>query len=79
MERIKARYTIHIIWNGGYTDDVQVTSNTMANIILNNLLIQTDFSEISVYKGNDKENALFYVLNGKYTSRALDGYWKIPL
>lgn len=79
MEKISARYTIHIIWNRGFTDDVQVTSNTMANIVLNGLLSEDDFMEISVYKDNDKENALFYVLNGKYTARAFDGYWKIPL
>lgn len=79
MEKIRARYTIHLIWYNGCTDDIQVSSNTLTNFILNNLLIQTNFSEISVYKGNDKENALFYVLNGKYTSRALSGYWKIPL
>lgn len=79
MERIKARYTIHIIWNNGSIDDIQLTSNTMANIVLNNILVQTDFMEVSVCKGNDKENSLFYVLNGKYTERALSGYWKIPL
>lgn len=78
MEKINARYTIHIIWNRGCTDDVQVTSNTMANIVLN-LLLSEDFMEVSVYKDKDKENALFYVLNGEYTARAFDGYWKIPL
>ena len=79
MERIIGRYKIHIIWNNGCTDDILVTSNTMATIVLNNILVQTEFMEVSVYKGNNKENAIFYVLDGKYTSRALDGYWKIPL
>lgn len=79
MERILGRYKIHIIWNNGCTDDILVTSNTMANIVLNGILVQSDFKEVSVYKGNNMENAIFYVLDGKYTSRALDGYFKIPL
>ena len=78
-ERDTLPYTIHVIWEKGYIDDIKVTSNTMANILLNSLLMQGDFNEISVYENDDKENALFYILNGKYTSRALDGYWKIPL
>lgn len=72
-------YTIHVIWQTGSIDNIKVTSDTMANILLNSLLVQAAFSEISVYQNDDRENARFYVLNGKYTARALSGYWKIPL
>lgn len=70
-------YTIHVIWCSGSIDDIKVTSDTMANILLNSLLIQDAFSEISVYQNDDIENSLFFVLNGKYTARALSNYWKI--
>lgn len=78
-ERKATPYTIHVIWQKGCIDDIKVTSNTMANILLNSLLMQAEFNEISVYKNDDKENALFYVLKGRYTARALSDYWKIPL
>ena len=78
-EREIVPYTIHVIWEKGCIDDIKVSSNTMANILLNSLLMQGEFNEISVHKKDDKENALFYVLNSKYTPRALSGYWKIPL
>lgn len=70
-------YTIHVIWYSGSIDDINVTSDIMANILLNSLLMQAAFSEISVYQNGDIENSLFFVLNGKYTARALSNYWKI--
>lgn len=78
-ERQIEKYTIKCIWNNGCIDVIKVTSNTMANMMLNSLLLDaSEFIELSVYIDNDEENALFYILDSKYTSRALAGYWKIP-
>lgn len=63
-------YTIHIIWESGRVDNVTATSKNLTKVILDNLLTTfVGYNEVSVYKNNDIENAIFFILRGKVTKK----------